>query len=373
MFESAMADAAQAHASPAPRIAVLVDREGLGDALLKVPFLRAIAHAYPGREVWWIATYQTSMAQELSPFVGTLIARTIENAGLGRPLRQVVQRLREFPEFELVFDTRSRVASVLLARCFLRHRVFVCCLPAYLLSQRRPPRRWSRPDSIAARALSMAEAAAGQPAVWQGSFAVSGSARALARQRLPDGPTYVGIAAGSRETRKNWPMDRYIALAQRLAETGRVPVVLVGPQEREILAELRRTLPHALFPEAMPVDPTLGLGRLELAMAICERLSAAVANDSGIGHLLGALQVPLVSLFGPTDAKRWRPYTACGTIIDAKQFGGTAMDLIPADAVFKAIETMIGPGQSPVVGPAAGSSTERGDPMRKSDGPGFRI
>ena len=353
-----MADDAKAHAAPAPRIAVLVDREGLGDALLKMPFLRAIAHAYPGRKVWWIATYQTSMAQELSPFVGTLIARTIENAGLGGQLLQVVRRLREFPEFELVFDMRSRVATVLLARCFLKHRVFVCCLPAYLLSQRRPPRRWLRPDSIAARALSMAEAAAGQPAVWQGSFAVSGSARALAQQRLPDGPTYVGIAAGSRETRKNWPMDRYIALAQRLSESGRVPVLLIGPQEREILAELRRVLPQALFPEAMPADPTLGLGRLELAMAICERLSAAVANDSGIGHLLGALQVPLISLFGPTDAKRWRPFTACGTIIDAKQFGGTAMDLIPVDTVFKAIETMIVPGPPPA-GPAAGSSPAR--------------
>ena len=75
-----------------------IDREGLGDALLKLPFLRAIAPAYPGREIWWIATYQTSMAQEMSPFVGKLIARTIENAGLRSPLREVVRRLREFPE-----------------------------------------------------------------------------------------------------------------------------------------------------------------------------------------------------------------------------------------------------------------------------------
>ena len=237
---------------------------------------------------------------------------------------------------------RSRVASVLLARCFLKHRGFVCCLPAYLLSQRKPPRRWSRPDGIAARALSMAEAAVGQPPAWQGAFAISDAARALARQRLPDGPAYVGIATGSRETRKNWPLDRYIALAQRLTETGRVPVFLIGPQEREILAELRRVLPHAMVPEAEPVDPALSLARLELAIAIGERLSAAVANDSGIGHLLGALEVPLVSLFGPTVAKRWRPFAARGTVIDARQFGGTTMDLIPVDAVFRAVETMMG-------------------------------
>ena len=63
-------------------IAVLVDREGLGDALLKLPFLRAVRRAFPGRPLWWIATHQTSMARELAPWVDGLIDRTIEHAGL---------------------------------------------------------------------------------------------------------------------------------------------------------------------------------------------------------------------------------------------------------------------------------------------------
>ncbi len=85
-------------------IAVLVDREGLGDALLKLPFLRAVRRTFPGRPLWWIATHQTSMAHEMAPWVAGLIDRTVENAGLTEPAREVIPRLRALPPFELVFE-----------------------------------------------------------------------------------------------------------------------------------------------------------------------------------------------------------------------------------------------------------------------------
>ena len=317
---------------------MLVDREGLGDSLLKLPFLRAVARAWPDRPIWWIATHETSMARELAPFVRPLIAHVIEYAGLTTPAREVVPRLRKLPPFDLVFDSRTRVFTVLMARLFLKHRGFYCCLPGYALSDRRPPGRWSRPRGVAARMLSLAEAAIRGPADWEGRFDIAAAARELAAERLPDGPTYVGLAPGSREPRKNWPGERFVALAQALAANGRTPVFLIGPQERELLASLRAAVPTARFPEAEPVDPALGLARLELAIAIGERLSAAVANDSGIGHLLAAIGTPLVTLFGPTDVRRWAPFTRRGVIIEARIFGATTMEAIPVEAVLTAVE-----------------------------------
>jgi hypothetical protein len=69
------------------RIAVLVDREGLGDALLKIPFLRAVRRAYPEHRIWWIATHQTAMADDLAPWVAPLIDRVMANAKLTSPDR----------------------------------------------------------------------------------------------------------------------------------------------------------------------------------------------------------------------------------------------------------------------------------------------
>ena len=330
-----------AGASTRRPIAVLVDREGLGDALLKFPFLRAIVRGFPGRPIWWIATHQTSMAHELARFAGPAVERVIEYADLTATNRAVAARLRQLPAFELVFDARTRVASVAMARALLTFDGFYACLPGYVLSTRRPPSRWTRPRNNAQRMLSLAEAALGHAGDWQGAFEVSPAARTLAGQRLPSGPCYVGLAVGSREARKNWPMQHYIALAQSLAASGRVPVFLIGPQEHAVLEQLRGAVPTALFPEATPVDPALGLARLEFAIALCERLAAAVANDSGIGHLLAAVGTPLVSLFGPTDAGRWAPFTSRGVLVRAQEFGGSAMEAIPAGAVLRAVDRLL--------------------------------
>jgi ADP-heptose:LPS heptosyltransferase len=325
--------------SSAPRpIAVLVDREGLGDSLLKFPFLRAIRRGFPGCPIWWIATHQTSMATELAPFVAALIDRVIDHAGLTGKSREVRERLRALPPFDLVFESRTHIPSVLLTRTLLTYNGFYCCLPGYVLSDRRPPGRWTRPAGIAERMLSLADAALGKPADWQGTLEVSPAARALAAERLPSGPRYIGLATGSREVRKNWPVERYIALAQALEASGRTPVFLIGPQERELLEKFRTAVPSALFPEATPPDPALGLARLEFAIAICHRLAAAVANDSGIGHLLGAIGTPLVTLFGPTDAARWAPFTRAGIIVRSQEFGGDTMDAIPVEPVLRAVD-----------------------------------
>jgi ADP-heptose:LPS heptosyltransferase len=182
--------------SGARPIAVLVDREGLGDALIKLPFLRAIRRGFPGRPIWWIATHQTSMATELAPFVTALIDRVIDHAGLTGNSREVRERLKQLPPFDLVFESRTHIPSVLLARTLLTHNGFFCCLPGYVFSDKRPPGRWTRPNGIAERMLSLADAALGRPGDWQGTLDVSPAARALAEQRLPAGPRYVGLATG---------------------------------------------------------------------------------------------------------------------------------------------------------------------------------
>ncbi|MBK5957207.1 glycosyl transferase family 9 [Rhodoplanes elegans] len=322
-------------------IAVIVDREGLGDSLLKLPFLRAITRAYPGRPVWWISSHQTSMAHELAPFVRPLLANVIENAALTRPPLDVIGRLRALPPFEMVFDSRTRGLTVLLARLFLKHRGFYCCLPGYLFSSRRPPGRFGRPRGIAARMLSLAEAAIGGPADWEGRLDISDAARTLAAARLPAGPSYVGLAPGSREARKNWPVDRWVALAAALTARGHVPVFLIGPQEQALIERIRAEAPGALMPEVEPVDPALGLARLELAIAVGERLAAVVANDNGIGHLMATIGTPLVSLFGPTDVGRWAPFTRRGEIVRAQDFGGETMEDIPVDAALAGLERLL--------------------------------
>src|SRR6266536_250607 len=78
--------------TPARPIAVLVEREGLGDVLLKLPLLRAIARGFPSTPIWWISTHQTDMAGPLRQFMPPELAVVREHARLGKPLRGAAGR-----------------------------------------------------------------------------------------------------------------------------------------------------------------------------------------------------------------------------------------------------------------------------------------
>ena len=77
-------------------------------------------------------------------------------------------------------------------------------------------------------------------------------------------------------------------------------------------------------------------------IALAERMSATVSNDSGVGHMIALGGKPLVSLFGPTVPEKFMPMGGNLTIIEAKSFGGRKMSFIPCDAVTKALQDFLG-------------------------------
>lgn len=101
--------------------------------------------------------------------------------------------------------------------------------------------------------------------------------------------------------RKNWPGERFAALARALEKgRGLAPVVLGGEADCEALGELGRRLKRegTVFVENAP---------LKEAAAVLARAALYVGNDSGMTHLAALLGVPTVALFGATDPRVWSP------------------------------------------------------------------
>src|SRR5439155_6942358 len=133
------------------------------------------------------------------------------------------------------------------------------------------------------------------------------------------------------------------------AERGRVPVFLLGPEESEWQGKLRAAVPQALFPE----EANRGLiSGPCLVAALGERLSAAVANCSGTGHLLAAGGAPMVSLYGPTRPEKYAPFARALICLKAQDYGSPRIDAVPLNAVLAAVERQV------AVGPAAGRIPE---------------
>jgi ADP-heptose:LPS heptosyltransferase len=78
-----------------------------------------------------------------------------------------------------------------------------------------------------------------------------------------------------------------------------------------------------------------------LTIALGERLEAALANDSGVGHMLALSGTALVSLFGPTSPAKFAPVSNSLTIVTAQSFGGREMHLIPTEAALAALKAAL--------------------------------
>jgi ADP-heptose:LPS heptosyltransferase len=327
--------------TPAPKsVLVYVGGDLVGDAVMKLPFARALRKAWPSARITWCAgKHRSAFARELAPLVGGLIDDVIEAAGFDRPLGLVLRRPLAGRAFDLVIDTQRGVATTLLLRR-VRHGRFVSGAAEFLLSDEKPARGYRRPAGMVRQMLDLLEIATGEPAVSDAPLAIDGATQEAAAAALPAGPAYVGLAPGAGGRQKCWPLESYIALAQRQTAQGRTPVFILGPGEADWVAMLRDAVPDALFPtlgrDGVP-DPSIAF-----TIAIGQRLAAAVANDAGAGHILAAADAPLVSLFGPTPAAKFAPSAKRLVLIEANSFGSDAMAAIPVAAVADAVDGLLG-------------------------------
>lgn len=309
-------------------MAAYVDLDLVGDALIKLPFVRALRHAWPDAELIWIAGRgRTAYAGALAPLMPGLLDRVIEESGVGAGLRASLGA----PRLDVLIDTQSHVGTTLALRR-LRPRRFASAAANYWLSGVRVPWRYRKPRRLIRRLLDLASFAAGAPAVAEGAVALPPGAAAQAAALLPPGPVYVAQVIGAGGRHKAWPMDHHVALAEALAAAGRVPVLILGPAEQDLVAPLRARLPDARF----PLQATKG-GDVDLTIALAARCAAGVAGDCGGGHMLAASGVPLVSLFGPTDPAKFAPWAARLTVLRAQDFGGAEMARIPVAPVLAAL------------------------------------
>ena len=146
------------------------------------------------------------------------------------------------------------------------------------------------------------------------------------RAPVPGGPVVVHPGSGARH--KCWPADRFLALIDRLRQSGRDVRVLFGEVELETWdrAEIDRFANAATL--AKPAT------YVELFEEL-NRASAFVGNDTGPAHLAGIIGVPTVALFGPSNPTHWRPLGPQVQVLHAP-----SMDQIEVDQVHNLLGSM---------------------------------
>ena len=103
-----------------------------------------------------------------------------------------------------------------------------------------------------------------------------------------DAPS-IGLFPGAGHPGRRWPMERFSQLADFLVRNDKLqPIIFVGPEERQMLTQIRR-----LFPPPCVILEKLSIPELAAAQS---RLAVFVSNDTGPVHIAAAVGAPVVVL-----------------------------------------------------------------------------
>lgn len=100
---------------------------------------------------------------------------------------------------------------------------------------------------------------------------------------------------------KQWPLERFAALARQLIDvTGGTLLLVGGPQSDPFCGELAGQLGESV------IDLTGRTSLAELA-ALLGQCDLTIGNDSSVVHLAAIVGCRTLALFGPTNAAAWAP------------------------------------------------------------------
>lgn len=123
---------------------------------------------------------------------------------------------------------------------------------------------------------------------------------------------------GSYAPGRQWPPERFAAVADQLACEWGARIVLVGTEE----AVIGRVA--ALM--AAPVLDLSGRTDLPTLAGVLEQAALLIGNDSSVGHLAAALGVRTLVLFGPSNDRAWAPWGTARVVLPADE---TALPTLP--------------------------------------------
>ena len=309
-----------------PRI--LVIRLGsMGDVIAALPAVASLKHSIPHSRITWVIEPKWSVLLDGNPYVDSVMLldrRTM--AGLKSAWRDL-----RAEQFELAVDFQGLIKSALIATIARPERIF----GFDAAHARESPASWFYSTKVQIRSHHAVErnldlaAAAGASSILRTFPLPAGQPEG----RLPDGD-FVLASPLAGWGAKQWPLDYYTALGERLRRECGLPLVINGPEPVNVQSAV------------MHVSGIAGL------IDATRRAAAVIGVDSGPLHLAAALGKPGVAIYGPTDPGRHGPYGGTftvlrspGAVITYKRTSEphASMREITPDQVFGALSAILPP------------------------------
>tara|TARA_B100000242_G_C42989430_1_gene459290 strand:- start:148 stop:1101 length:954 start_codon:yes stop_codon:yes gene_type:complete len=306
---------------------------GLGDSIQLFPLIISLKNHFRRAKFFYLGAHQNHFNGKLKEYNINLETVDFGLKYFGfRWWHLLVAKKRAsnsaFGKFDLIIDLQSKFRNTLILKK-IPHDLFYSRTLNGKFSSRKI--KFYSPNHLENLSLFFEED------VIKFGFKVNKLPREIlseAKKLLP-GSNYVGfsITQGNEYRKKSWSIYKFTALANKVLSKNKIPVFFIEKDKIDLIEKIKNQVPSALFPE---LNSKLACPALVTALA--SRLNIAVSIDNGIMHMIGLANIPMIVLFGPTDAKKFAPNNKFTTVLDSKKiYNSKDINLIQVDEVLTLI------------------------------------
>ena len=292
---------------------ILVVRLGsMGDVIAALPAVASLKHSIPHSKITWVIDPKWSPLLEGNPYVDSVMhleRRTFTG------LRSAWRELRA-ARFDFAVDFQGLVKSAIVATLARPERIFGFnaefareAAASWFYSTKVPIRSYHAVE----RNLDLATAAGASNIVRTFPLPPGECQAKLPERDFVLASPLAGWGA------KQWPLEYWAQLAERLRRECELPLVLDAP--------------YPLHVEGAQTHVSTLTGLIHAT----RRATAVVGLDSGPLHLAAALGKQGVAIYGPTDPARHGPYGSTITVLRSPDAVTTYRRISEPDASMRRI------------------------------------
>jgi len=298
---------------------LIVRLSAMGDIIHTLPAVAALRDAFPNATLGWIieerwaellCTLRYPRSGRRSP-LRPLVDRvhTVNTAAWRRSLfspntwQQMAVGVSELRGigYQAAIDFQGAVRAALLARWSGAKVVFGDTQPRENAASMWYSRQvMSRGNHVIEQALSLAEAVIGKRVpVPRAEFPADPDAEEKISAQIGIERSFAILSPGAGWGAKQWPAERFGAVASELAKDGVRSLINFGPGEEDLATAVETASAGTAQKISCSISELIALTR---------RASLFIGGDTGPMHLAAALQIPVVGIFGPTNPARNGPF-----------------------------------------------------------------
>jgi len=276
---------------------LIIRLSALGDIINSSPILQFIKEAIPEAKIEWVCEEGFAPIIENHPLLEKVhrvsIARTKKTKSLSL-LMHNIKMLRSLGEYDHIIDLQGLLKSAIVARLvgknisgFAKDSIRESLASWFYQHHTRIPYA--------------------ENSIWRSCYLVGDALDfSLTKEMLLDkkpslqtssaevSPKAIAFVIGASWPSKVYPKERFVQLAKLLKDYD-ISLIWGSPQEKEDALYIQKNIPNARLTEKMSLPQ---LTEHIASMALC------IGNDTGPTHIAWAMNIPSITLFGPTPASK---------------------------------------------------------------------